>query len=75
MVPVAGAGGCCSRAPAGPTLLLGTEAGDPAVLSQCSAAAGCDPGAEAREECASICHHERVVNLSELKMGLKDSPD
>lgn len=76
MVPGAGAGGCCSRAPAGPTLFLVTEAEAPAVLSQCLVAAGSDPGAEAREESASICHHERVAKLSpKMKMGLRDSPN
>lgn len=74
--PGAGAGGCCSGAPAGPSLLLGTGAEAPAVLSQCSVAAGSDPGAVAREKSASICHHERVAKLSpKLKMGLRDSPD
>lgn len=76
MVPGAGAGGCCSRAPAGPTLFLVTKAEAPAVLSQCLVAAGSDPGAEAREESASICHHERVAKLSpKMKMGLRDSPN
>lgn len=74
--PGAGAGGCCSGAPAGPSLLLGTGAEAPAVLSQCSVAAGSDPGVVAREKSASICHHERVAKLSpKLKMGLRDSPD
>lgn len=40
-----------------------------------SVAAGSDPKAEARQKSASICHPERMAKLSELKMGLRDSPD
>lgn len=42
----------------------------------CFVAAGSDPGAEAREQSASMCHREQVAKLSpELKMGLGDSSE